>query len=295
MLGYDSPEEVLCSVTNISTQIYVDSERRMNSMESTLKAGHDDIEVQFKRKDGSIGWLMNSVRVVRNEQGEIKYFEGITKDITDRKRTEEKLNNHMEFITTLINTIPSPVFYKDVAGKYLGCNRAFEEFFGKSRSFILGKTTYDIAPAAIANEYREKDLELFGHHGTQTYEGKVAAPDGSIRDVLISKATYTDTSKNVAGLIGVLIDITDRKRAAEALDEERRQLKQALDEIRTLRGIVPICANCKKIRDDKGYWNHVEKYISEHTGAKFSHGICPDCVKELYPEFYEEKQADDKL
>ena len=63
------------------------------------------------------------------------------------------------------------------------------------------------------------------------------------------------------------------------LEEERRRLQQALDEIRTLRGILPICAYCKKIRDDKGYWSQVEKYVSDHTEAKFSHGICPACFE----------------
>jgi DNA-binding response OmpR family regulator len=62
------------------------------------------------------------------------------------------------------------------------------------------------------------------------------------------------------------------------------QLQQALDNVKTLRGLIPICANCKKIRDDKGYWQGVDKYIGEHTEARLSHGICPDCFKELYPE-----------
>jgi len=74
-------------------------------------------------------------------------------------------------------------------------------------------------------------------------------------------------------------DITERKQTEEALTEEHRQLKQALDEVRTLRGIMPICAYCKKIRDDEGYWNQVEKYVSDHTEAKFSHGICPTCFE----------------
>ena len=64
---------------------------------------------------------------------------------------------------------------------------------------------------------------------------------------------------------GFAVDITERKQAEETLKEERRRLQQALDEVKTLRGIVPICANCKKIRDDKGYWNQVEVYVRDHT------------------------------
>jgi DNA-binding response OmpR family regulator len=61
------------------------------------------------------------------------------------------------------------------------------------------------------------------------------------------------------------------------------ELKRAREEIKTLRGIIPICCNCKKIRDDEGYWQQVDAYVHEHTEARFSHGICPDCMKELYP------------
>lgn len=63
------------------------------------------------------------------------------------------------------------------------------------------------------------------------------------------------------------------------------QLQQALDNVKVLRGLIPICANCKKIRGDEGYWEAVDQYISEHSEAKFSHGICPDCIKSLYPQF----------
>ena len=72
-------------------------------------------------------------------------------------------------------------------------------------------------------------------------------------------------------------DITKRKRAEEYLRTEKNKLQQTLSEIKTLRGLLPICMNCKKIRDDRGYWKQLERYLTEHTSARFSHGICPDC------------------
>lgn len=63
------------------------------------------------------------------------------------------------------------------------------------------------------------------------------------------------------------------------------RLNKALEEVKTLSGFLPICASCKKIRDDKGYWNQIEAYISDHSEAEFSHSICPECVKKLYPEY----------
>lgn len=73
----------------------------------------------------------------------------------------------------------------------------------------------------------------------------------------------------------------------DALAEKIAELQRAMAEIKTLRGIVPICASCKKIRDDHGYWKQVEVYVREHTEAEFSHGICPGCMKKLYPELAE--------
>jgi len=66
------------------------------------------------------------------------------------------------------------------------------------------------------------------------------------------------------------------------------RLQEALEKVKTLSGFLPICANCKKIRNDKGYWDQVEKYISDHLEVKFSHGICPKCAEELYPDLYKE-------
>lgn len=69
------------------------------------------------------------------------------------------------------------------------------------------------------------------------------------------------------------------------------ELKKALEEIKTLSGFLPICASCKKIRDDRGYWNELERYISEHSEAQFSHGLCPECAEKLYPEYFKKKEG----
>jgi len=77
----------------------------------------------------------------------------------------------------------------------------------------------------------------------------------------------------------------DLKMIQERQAKTITSLEEALAKVKLLSGLVPICAHCKKIRDDKGYWNQIEVYISEHSEADFSHGICPDCVHELYPDY----------
>jgi hypothetical protein len=87
-------------------------------------------------------------------------------------------------------------------------------------------------------------------------------------------------------------DITERKRIEAERERLITELQSAIEQIKTLRGIVPICASCKNIRDDKGYWEQVEAYVSRHTEAQFSHSICPDCMKILYPEFCKDEKTD---
>lgn len=97
----------------------------------------------------------------------------------------------------------------------------------------------------------------------------------------------TDENGDVIGLTLFLTDVTERRQIA--LDRERLivELQQALAEVKTLSGLLPICSYCKKIRDDKGYWNQLERYISKHADVLFSHGICPECLKKYYPELDE--------
>jgi hypothetical protein len=80
-------------------------------------------------------------------------------------------------------------------------------------------------------------------------------------------------------------DITERKHAEEERERLILELKDALSKIRTLSGLLPICSACKKIRNDKGYWEQLEIYIRDRSDADFSHGICPECLKQLYPRF----------
>lgn len=86
------------------------------------------------------------------------------------------------------------------------------------------------------------------------------------------------------------IEIEERRRTEAEKENLIVELKQTLDEVKTLQDLIPICANCKKIRDDQGYWQGVEVYISDHTDAKFSHGICPECIEKLYPDYFKRKQ-----
>ena len=115
-------------------------------------------------------------------------------------------------------------------------------------------------------------------------------------DRLVSRSSYLLFSLAL-GLSCVVVILIFKENKALILrkDTEEKQkslileLQKALAEVKTLSGMLPICANCKKVRDDKGYWNQIESYLSEHSEAKFSHSICPECARRLYPEFFKEE------
>lgn len=152
-------------------------------------------------------------------------------DITEEAMAQNRLINQKLFLDRLLETIPSPVFYKDQKGRYTGCNRAFEEYVGRTKEEIVGKTVYDIAPKELADIYRAKDKELLETPKTQTYESRVQYADGSLHDVIFKKATLLDQNGKIQGIIGMIIDITERKRIEEEIKNKELYIRTILDNL----------------------------------------------------------------
>ncbi|SFG75641.1 PAS domain S-box-containing protein [Desulfotomaculum arcticum] len=157
---------------------------------------------------------------------------------TPRKQTEEKLERTLReqyhFLQRLIDTIPNPIFYKNVHGLFTGCNAAYEAYVGLAKEDIIGKSVFEVYPDDLAEIYHEKDTALFTEPGVQVFETKFRVADGTRRDMVFNKATYESSVGTLAGLVGVITDITDRKRAEEALKEERQRLFSLLDSLPAL-------------------------------------------------------------
>jgi PAS domain S-box-containing protein len=145
---------------------------------------------------------------------------------TWRIQAETAERSHYEFLQTLIDTIPSPVFSKDLENRYRLCNKAFAEIIlGKPKEEILGRSAFDFPdsiPKEQAEEYSGKDKELIRTGGLQTYEDQVQCADGIRRDFILSKATKKDANGNVDGIVGVMVDISERKTADEALQKRAK-------------------------------------------------------------------------
>ena len=148
-------------------------------------------------------------------------------DITDRKQVQEALQDKSALVNTLLEAMPAPVFYKDTGGLYVGINKAFEELWGKTREEMVGKSVFDTAPRELAEIYHAKDDELFRNPGLQVYEAHVTDALGNLRDVVFRKATYEDCGGKVLGMIGMIIDVTERNLLDRVLQEKNIELDSA--------------------------------------------------------------------
>jgi PAS domain S-box-containing protein len=123
---------------------------------------------------------------------------------------------------------------------------------------------------------------------TDVCEFRIARKDGGVRWLRNhARPVWDGDQGRVVRIYAAAQDITEQRLAREEQERLILELQDALSKVRTLKGLLPICASCKKIRDDQGYWTSVEAYILEHSDAEFTHGICPDCARKLYPDFCE--------
>jgi PAS domain S-box-containing protein len=134
---------------------------------------------------------------------------------------KKELEKQLDFSQVLIDTTPIPIFYKDAQGKYLGCNKAFEAFTGLPRQLMIGKSVFDIAQPNLAAVYHEADQELSRQKGLQVYEADAVHDDGTQRNVIFFKSIIAAADGTPGGMVGAMLDITDRKLAQSALESQK--------------------------------------------------------------------------
>ncbi|NCA82355.1 MAG: PAS domain S-box protein [Opitutae bacterium] len=201
---------------------------------SLAKAAEDlepwNLEFRILPAQNQVKWLRGSANPRRTPQGGI-LWNGVLLDITELKLAEQSLREREGFQNLLMDTLPTPVYYKDRQGRYLGVNKAFETLFGKTKEQLVGKNVFDISPPELAKIYHAKDLELLQHPGTQVYEAPMQDAQGGRHDVIFHKASIVDAGGAVAGLIGILLDVTERKRTEEKILQESLLNKTIIDSI----------------------------------------------------------------
>jgi len=228
-----------------------------------------------RKKNGDVYWESASISPVRNAAGEIAHFVAVKEDVTDKRRLDEALKHQYAFLQTMIDAIPSPVFVKDSGGIYIGCNASFEKFLGAGKDDIVGRSVYELSPRPLAETYDKMDRELFARGGVQTYEAKVAdRQTGALRDVLFNKATFSNIDGTTGGLVGVILDITERKQMEETVRESELKARTILEAVFT--GILVIDPETHTIVDVNGFAERmIGRPREEIVGTVCHCNVCP--------------------
>ena len=173
-------------------------------------------EARYLTSDGNVRWIDVCARAEHDGQGRLAGITGSLTDITERRQAARELRHNLNFVDALIETIPIPLYLKDVQGRYLRANRAFCAFFKLKQSDILGMTAADLLPPQEAQQVARQDLRLMLDKGNQTYEDRLTVGARQV-DVLFSKATLLKSDGGLSGLVGTIVDISSQKAAERAL------------------------------------------------------------------------------
>ncbi len=215
-----------------------------------------------------------------------------SEDITDELQTANRImTNEKNRYLTIFESLGNPVILLNENNKIENMNHASLELFTDSKA--SGAYYYGHENKTEPLSWLSDELSQFEAQNIQQLSfDKKLSTESAIQHFEVKLKRMMDISGKFSGTIVILNNITERRQAEQEKTELISELQCSMAEIKKLSGFIPICSSCKKIRDDKGYWQQVEQYVSERSEAQFSHGICPDCMKKLYPEFADEVLKD---
>jgi len=281
LFGYTRSELIGKSVVDI-----VAPESRAFVDEAHRTGREEPYEHLALRKDGTILTVEVRPRFLKIKNRELRV--AAIRDISERKKILGALENDRKLLRTLIDNLPDLIYFKDADGHYVLNNLAHLHSMGVMRQEdVLGKTTFDFHPLELAQQYHDDERKIVATGNALPGREELAfhKDTGEQRWHLTTKIPIKNSQGTVTGFVGISRDITEQKRLEQQRDHYVQELQEALDRVTTLSGLLPICSGCKKIRNDQGYWQQVEGYIMEHTSARFTHGLCPECLARLYPDF----------
>jgi two-component system, cell cycle sensor histidine kinase and response regulator CckA len=196
------------------------------------------------------------------------------------RRARRQAEEGMRFLAAIVESTDDAIWGQGADGEVVSWNRAAEKIFGYRAGEIVGRSVAMLFPVDKRDELIGLMEGLKRGERAGIYESARVRKDGQIIPVSTTVSPIRDADGNIVGASAITRDNTERKRAEEERLRLIEDLRDALKEVKALSGLLPICASCKRIRDDKGYWQQVEIYISSHTDAEFTHGICPECAAE---------------
>jgi PAS domain S-box-containing protein len=285
--GYTS-EELAASPFLWLHMVHEDDRERVLGLTPEILATHESVNIEHRiiRKDGVVRWVKNTTVPTFDANGVLVSYDGLIQDITERKVAEELVRESEAKFRAVFDSAGIGIAISALDGSLLECNPALERMLGYERGELQGQSLGRIAhpdDLALQRDHVRRVLAGAQTKGFST-ERRYVRKDRRIVWGRITATLVRDTKGNPQYGLGLVEDITERKASEQERERLLSKVQEAMANVKTLSGFVPICSSCKKIRDDRGFWIQIEQYLAYHTGVQFSHGICPDCLKQFYPE-----------
>jgi PAS domain S-box-containing protein len=203
-----------------------------------------------------------------------------------RARRERSLAlQKLSFLAAIVDSAEEAIIGQNLEGIITTWNLGAARLYGYEAAEAMSQPALLIVPASLHQETAELLQKLKRAEGTEPLETVRVRKDGAPVNVCMTMSAIRDREGRIIGASSIAYDITERKKIEEERTNLISHLNETLSKVKTLSGLLPICASCKKIRDDHGYWQKLETFFHEHSEAEFSHSICPDCMRLLYPEY----------
>lgn len=205
-----------------------------------------------------------------------------------RQKAEKNSLENKQRYERLVNTIPCAIYdyilWPDGRSRFIYISSQCKDIFGYDADQIIENEDllWNMVYSEDSERLKREDSAANKTRKLFQSEVRITLPSGMMKWIQLTSKPSEQKVDSMVIWSGVILDITDRRQAEEERERLIKELQEALSDIKTLSGLIPICAHCKKIRDDKGYWNILETYIQTHTDALFSHSVCPECSDELY-------------
>ncbi|MBF0496971.1 MAG: PAS domain S-box protein [Deltaproteobacteria bacterium] len=283
MPGYDGIEviRILASQGELPPTVMITGTGDERLAVEAMKLGADDYMV--KDIEGRYLELLPSVIEQASQRRLLLH---------QKRRAEEALLKSEALYRAIVEDQTELICRFDPALNLTFVNEASCRFFGKSRENLIGQSVLILTYPDDHEELKRNIESLSYDDQTIKAEYRAVTSTGEARwFARIDRAIFDDHGHFVE-FQAVSRDIAERKQAEEEREQLIIQLQRALAEVKTLSGLLPICSSCKKIRDDKGYWNQLESFLAEHSDVVFTHGVCPECAQKLYPQFYKGKRTE---
>lgn len=208
---------------------------------------------RINHRDKEECWVKFESQLIKDDEGKVIKLIGTIQDVTESYKEKMDTEHRLAFMESILESLPTPIYYKGIDGEYKYCNEALLKFMGQHRNKLIGKTVEGIIPNDLAQMYRYADESLLTNKESQMFEGKVPHKDGSYHTVLFSKAAHVSAQGKVQGIVGVMQDISNQK----SIEREEQMLYKAKDVFLTIN------RNMMSYKNEKEFLNIIQNRLHE--------------------------------